>query len=469
MGIGCFNSQLIINNENKTFTNIMIQNNNIFLTPNSYAKIIKIQNKTKSFLNKVYFRKNLKFQFDKLIKELDSIKLLNEEVITNSKSYKYYQEYFKNKLFKPFSEYINRNKLLSKKLKIMSEFTIDLPYYIVFSQKSAYKGHLNLDKKYHGYGILYQFNNVSKKERIIEGIFYNGILNGYGRIVVSNGEMLRGDFVKNKLNGMGEYKRKDESIYTGLFYEGYPQGNGKETFKDGSFYEGYYLKGKKKFGKFEWKNQDKYEGYFENDLFHGKGVYEWSNKKRYEGNWKEGKMNGKGKLIYSNGSYYEGDFVNGLKEGKGKYFWKHDNYYNGEWKDDIQNGYGTYYKNGQKIRGIWENGKLKNESILKSLTSVRSKKLLSIEKGNLNTEANNNRFTLDSNDIGMILKSSDKQKKYFFSPKKEKDNKEEKDKEKEINLDNNKEVGKIRNSIKSGFESVFSINSLLNKEEKEEK
>ena len=65
----------------------------------------------------------------------------------------------------------------------------------------------------------------------------------------------------------------------------------------------------------------------------------------------------------------------------------------------------------------------------------------------------------------MILKSSDKQKKYFFSPKKEKDNKEEK----EINLDNNKEVGKIRNSIKSGFESVFSINSLLNKEEKEEK
>ena len=98
MGIGCFNSQLIINNENKTFTNIMIQNNNIFLTPNSFAKIIKIQNKTKSFLNKVYFRKNLKFQFDKLIKELDSIKLLNEEVITNSKSYKYYQEYFKNKL-----------------------------------------------------------------------------------------------------------------------------------------------------------------------------------------------------------------------------------------------------------------------------------------------------------------------------------------------------------------------------------
>ena len=69
----------------------------------------------------------------------------------------------------------------------------------------------------------------------------------------------------------------------------------------------------------------------------------------------------------------------------------------------------------------------------------------------------------------MILKSSDKQKKYFFSPKKEKDNTEEKDKEKEINLDNNKEVGKIRNSIKSGFESVFSINSLLNKEEKEEK
>ena len=466
MGVGCFNSQSINNNENKVFTNLLIQNNNnnLFLTPSNYEKIIKIQKTTKSFLNKIYFQRYIKLLLSKLLQDLDSIKLLNAEVITNSKLYKYYQELFQRGLFKPFSEHIKKNKSLLKQLNIMSKYTLDLPYYIVISQKLAYKGHLNLNKKYHGYGILYQFNNVSKKERIIEGIFYNGVLNGYGRIVVSNGEMLRGDFIKNKLNGMGEYKRKDESLYTGLFYQGYPQGNGRETFKDGSFYEGYYLKGKKKFGKFVFKNKDKYEGYFENDLFHGRGIYEWSNKKKYEGEWREGKMNGKGKLIYANGSYYEGDFVNGLKEGKGKYFWKHDNYYNGEWKDDMQNGFGTYYKNGQKIRGIWENGKIKNESIFRSISNMRSRKIFSAEKikFDLNDSSNKKMITIKSNDMEMILSSSKKSKRNLFSPKKDENNKE-----KEMHLVKNKDLFRNgRFTVKSGFDSVYSINSLEKDEQK---
>ena len=463
MGVGCFNSQLIINNENKNFTNIMIQNNHIFFTSDISGKIIFIQKKIKGFLNKVKFHNKIKFLLIKLSEELDDIKLLNSEVITNSKSYTYYKEFFKKGLFKPYSEYINRNKNLSQKLKIMSKFTLDLPYYIVLSQRAAYKGHINLDKKYHGYGILYQFNNVSKKERIIEGIFYNGVLSGYGRIVVSNGEMLRGDFVKNKLNGMGEYKRKDDSIYTGIFYEGYPQGNGKETFKDGSFYEGYYYKGKKKYGKFEFSNKDKYEGFFENDLFHGKGIYEWSNKKKYDGEWKEGKMDGKGKMTYENGSYYVGDFVNGVKEGKGKYFWKHDKYYNGEWKDDMQNGFGTYYKNGEKIRGFWENGKLKNDSMFKSITNIRSRRIFSSEKIKFNLDEDKSRLTYGyKKDIEMLINSSNKQKKKFFSP-----NKNNINVEKEINLDKNKLIGNnARFSIKSGFDSVYSINSLLKKDEK---
>ena len=52
---------------------------------------------------------------------------------------------------------------------------------------------------------------------------------------------------------------------------------------------------KKKYGKFEFKNKEKYEGYFDNDLFHGKGIYEWNNKKKYDGDWRYGKMHGKGK------------------------------------------------------------------------------------------------------------------------------------------------------------------------------
>jgi hypothetical protein len=53
MGVGCFNSQMVINNENKSFTNITIQNNNIFFSPNTYEKIILIQKRMKGFLNKI--------------------------------------------------------------------------------------------------------------------------------------------------------------------------------------------------------------------------------------------------------------------------------------------------------------------------------------------------------------------------------------------------------------------------------
>ena len=465
MGVGCFNSQMVINNENKTFTNITIQNNTIFYNPNTYEKIILIQKRIKGFLNKIKFHKKLKKLFEKLTKELENIKLLNSDVITNSKSYKLYQQFFKTGLFKPYTEYISRNQKLSSKLKIMSKFTIDLPYFIVFSQRISYKGQLNLDKKYHGYGILYQYNKISNKERIIEGIFYNGVLSEYGRIVVSNGEMLRGDFRNNRLDGMGEYRRKDGSIFTGIFFEGHPQGNGKETFKDGSFFEGYYFKGKKKFGKYEFKNKDRYEGNFNNDLFHGKGVYEWSNKKKYEGEWYEGKMNGKGKLTFPNGSYYEGDFVNGIKEGKGKYFWKHDKYYNGEWKDDMQNGFGTYYKNGEKIRGIWENGRLKNDSLHNSITNFRSRKIFSVDKNkmDINRNSNNSRHTHGYfKDMEKILNSANINNKKIFSP-----NKDKTSSEKEINLDKNKFIGNnARLSVKSEYDSVYSNNSLMKKDEK---
>ena len=454
MGVGCFNSQLNINN-----TNFKIDNKS-----NLEKKIILIQRRIKNFLNKIRFRKEVKKLLENLSKELERIKLLNDDVITNSKSYLYYKKLFTEGVFKSYSEYIDRNKHLKKKLKIMSEFTLNVQYFIVISQKLAYKGHLNLDKKYHGYGILYQYNNINQKERFIEGIFYNGILSEYGRIVTSKGEMLRGNFTKNKLNGFGEYRRKDDSLYSGLFYDGYPQGNGREAFKDGSYFEGYYIKGKKKYGKFEWTNKNKYEGNFENDLFHGKGTYEWNNKKKYEGDWKFGKMDGKGKLTYANGSYYEGDFVDGMKCGKGKYFWKHGNYYFGEWKDNLQNGFGTYYKNGQKIKGIWENGKIKNNQTLNSISLNKSKRVFSIDKLRINKNDISNRFTYNiyGNNIEIMTKISGDKQSNYMTFKDEKNDEEEK----EINLEKNKDDENTIFSIKSGLDSVYNINSLVKKDEK---
>ena len=441
MGIGC------INLHPKNDANDTNQYNSYpTIFKRTPIQIIMIQRNIRILLAKIKLDNYIKKITKKISNYLDQKKLLNEEIITNSKSEKHYQNLLNSNKIKLYSEYIIRNPILISKLKIMSKYTIDLPFYIVTSKKEAYKGSLNLNRQYHGYGVIYQFNDITKKERRVEGIFTNGILNGYGRIIISDEEMIRGDFALNKLNGLGEYHRKDGSLYSGAFYNGHPQGNGRETFKDGSFFEGFYVNGKKKYGKFEWKNKNSYEGYFEKDLFNGFGKYKWGDKKQYEGNWKDGKMNGKGKLTYSDRSYYEGEFVDGKKEGTGKYVWK-SNIYFGEWKNDIQNGYGIYYKDGKKIKGFWENGKLKKESDINNLSILKMKRILSTDKIKRKIyEGKNERFTYTKN-MEMITKiTGDK-----ISSK--------------GNEGENDDKKSSKYSIRSSFGSVYSINSIIKKNE----
>lgn len=446
MGTGCFNLQQRYDNNYIKLSNI-INNNPKFIKTESINKIIKIQRTILMFLATLKLNNRIKDLSKKLQSYFEEKKLLNVEVISKSKSELHYLSLLSSGFIKPYSEYLNRNPKINLKLKVLSKYIIEIQDYIVTSSKEAYKGSWSLNKKYHGYGVLYQFNNITHKERRIEGIFTEGILNGYGRIIISDEEMLRGDFALNKLNGLGEYHRKDGSIYSGSFYGGYPQGNGRETFKDGSFFEGYYLKGKKKYGKFVWKDKNSYQGYFEKDLFHGQGIYKWGDKKMYEGNWKEGKIYGKGKLKYCDGSYYEGDFIDGLKEGKGKYVWNPNKYYNGEWKNNKQNGFGIYYKNGQKMKGFWENGKFIDDINFNSISHIRPKRIFSSDK--IKGKIINNdkiRFTY-MNNMEIITKISGDKKSCTLL----KGNEDGNEKKKES----------FRSSIRGSFASVYSINSLM--------
>ena len=295
---------------------------------------------------------------DKVLIELDKKRLMNCNLITDCKSEKYYQELIRNDSIKSFLELIDDNNKMKTKLNSIEKFSFYVPYYIVISSNEVYIGSWNSNKNFNGYGIKYEFDNKFNKDSRTEGIFIEGYLDGPGRIIFSDKELIIGNFKYNKLKGYGEYHRNDGSIYKGSFDEGLPHGNGKEEFYDGSFFEGFYLNGKKKYGIFEWKDGSKYQGDFENDLFNGKGLYIWNSNKKYDGNWKDGKMEGIGKLTYVNGSFYEGEFVNGKKCGKGKYFWNKDKYYDGYWKNEKQNGFGIYYKSGKIIKGIWSEGKL---------------------------------------------------------------------------------------------------------------
>ena len=328
-------------------------------------KIIRIQSAIRGILAKNKFKSLFNKTISEITKELDKKKLINESIILECQSHLLHNKLISEKKIVPFLTKLKNIPELYKIYTEISRFAFLIPNYIVTSPTEVYKGYWNTNKKYHGHGVKYEFNEKKTKNKRTEGIFYNGLLLGQGLIIFSNGEILRGNFIRGKMNGNGEHIRKDGSVYKGVFKNDKYDGLGKEFYEDGTKFEGFFSEGQKKYGIHQWTNGSKYQGQFLNGLFHGKGVYNWSNKKMYDGNWVNGKMNGKGKFIYQDGSIYEGEFVDGKKSGYGVYKWENDKYYEGKWKNDKQNGYGVYHDKNKIVRGYWLDGKIKNRNINK--------------------------------------------------------------------------------------------------------
>ena len=438
--------------------NIIRINKNILIIkkynkPINIPKITLIQSNYRTHLCIKKLKNLIETQKKKLLIYCDKKKLINIQVLKKCKSEKYYQKLLSTKKIKPFLEqYINNNYLLSKQFSIISKNSILIPYAVVTSNTQVYIGSFNLNKKFQGYGIIYDFDDDKNKDSRTEGIFTNGELNGLGRVILSSNEILSGDFLLNKLNGFGEYLRNDNSKYIGTFFNGLPQGNGKEIFNDGSFFEGFYIKGKKKNGKFVFKNGNFYQGNFENELYDGEGIYKWKDGKIYEGFWKKGKIHGKGKLSFIDGSFYDGYFNEGKKEGKGKYFWGVSNYYEGEWKNDKQDGFGLYYKNGKKARGYWSNGKLVNDCCVSQRNKVSNKYLLNgrFNKNFMQKNFNYGISFIDKIDINSNNKNNDNYDEESFNDFK-------KEKNPQMYKSNNYYMGEIKPINKKIFDSMNSI------------
>lgn len=116
------------------------------------------------------------------------------------------------------------------------------------------------------------------------------------------------------------------------------------------------------YGIIVYSNLDKYEGYWKNDMRHGKGTYWLSigkNKYRkfYTGDWFENKKEGKGIFFYKDGGCYDGNWKNSKRHGKGLMIYANGDIYDGNWINDLKHGYGIIeYKNGNKFYGYWSNG-----------------------------------------------------------------------------------------------------------------
>lgn len=73
---------------------------------------------------------------------------------------------------------------------------------------------------------------------IKEGLYKEGHLNGYGRIIYNDGSFYYGIFSDDKFDGYGDLTEKNGTKYTGMFRDGRKEGQGQQIDPKGKFKKG---------------------------------------------------------------------------------------------------------------------------------------------------------------------------------------------------------------------------------------
>ncbi|GAA4823239.1 hypothetical protein GCM10023331_04610 [Algivirga pacifica] len=153
---------------------------------------------------------------------------------------------------------------------------------------------------------------------------------------VSN-QVAEGDYqgdldIHGNRKGTGTYTWKDGTVYEGKWQDNLMHGRGVLHYADGSTYEGYFAYGKKHgYGVFTWADGDKYTGGFKEGKMHGRGVLEQTDGSVHTGIWREGKSNGEGDHVYADGSKYIGEWKDNLRHGKGIMLYADGRIEQGKW------------------------------------------------------------------------------------------------------------------------------------------
>ena len=182
--------------------------------------------------------------------------------------------------------------------------------------------------------------------------------------------------------GTRYYKDRETIAYEGSYKYGRWDGYGKRFAADGRLiYEGYFYNdlyhGR---GTLYGDNGEYYEGEWVDGLKDGPGTYVKQDGEKYMGNWKKGKYHGKGELhnkegtlIFKgthkygirvgecyfldeyNGEVFDGNHIDGILHGQAKYVDSHGNSYEGSWNMGTREGYGkSVNRDGSKYVGQWK-------------------------------------------------------------------------------------------------------------------
>ncbi len=199
----------------------------------------------------------------------------------------------------------------------------------------------------------------------------------------------------NCYDGIGTYLYPSGAKFSGHFANGKINGYGRLVFSDGRVYEGewknHYRSGK---GVMHFPKGDEYKGNFKKSKFFGYGTMKYSNGDVYQGTWKEDYPNGKGVMAYHNGDRYEGEFRAGRLHGDGTMKYANGEKYVGKWKANKKEGKGTFYMtNGEVIVGFWGNDEYVGEQpqvVVASQTSNTAENTENIENTSLLRNCNTN-------------------------------------------------------------------------------
>lgn len=96
----------------------------------------------------------------------------------------------------------------------------------------------------------------------------------------------------------------------------------------------------------------------------GRGIMVYASGNRYDGEYQNGQRSGCGTFTFINGRSYVGQFKADQFSGQGIWILENGDRYVGEFKDNHCSGQGTFiFANGFSKSGIWEEGKLLNDTL----------------------------------------------------------------------------------------------------------
>jgi len=237
---------------------------------------------------------------------------------------------------------------------------------------------------------------------VYKGEYKNGLFDGEGQLVWSNGNRYVGEFRQGLKHGKGRDMLASGTVYDGDFVNGFWEGQGTLETGTGGTYVGEFkqgmLSGKGKYVSFDGKV---YDGDFKNNRMNGKGSIIYPDGGRFRGEVKDWRMNGegeyttpkkyviykghfvndemkgKGEIRYKDGSYYKGEIHDWQANGTGKAVSKRGMTYTGEFKNNLYNGIGVLvYKNGDRYEGGFEEGLRQGHGKLIRANPKGHKKLL---------------------------------------------------------------------------------------------